>query len=309
MPSFSAQVRQELTKVRLRSPAAKRAQLAGMTHAAGVLTLGRSAGVQYVSETPEVATQIEKLASALYDVAIVQSLRVAEHRKRPLYVVAISGVGCEALLADAGVLVQTDLGVELSQIPSEALFETPEARRAFLRGAFLGAGSVSDPGRTYHLEIVCQDVHLANTLMTLLSEFDCPAKTVCRKQKYVVYLKDGDRISSFLALLGASTSTLRFEQTRTEKDLRNYINRTSNCETANIGKTVNAAGDQVDAIKKILADPFAVKRLSPLLRETAELRLNNPQMNLLELAQLANVGKSGMNHRLQRLLQIARELP
>ncbi len=305
--SFSSGVKQELAHIRLRSEKVRRAQLFGLTHAAGALRLGHLFGVEYVTETHEVGRQIAALASSLYDVQAELTLRDTDRRRLTLTVVTLTGPGCEPLLHDAGLFLRTEAGVELTQDLPEALLNAEDTRRAFLRGAFLGAGSCSDPKRAYHLEIVCRSEPFALRLCGLVQALCCEAKTVRRKDRTVVYLKEGDRIASFLALLGASVATLAFEDVRAEKELRNYINRTSNCETANIGKTIYAAGDQVDAIQKILLyRDFA--RLSPALRETAELRLNNPEASLQELADMAGIGKSGMNHRLQRLLRIAQEL-
>ena len=304
--SFSRGVKQELSRIRLRVDAAKRAQLYGLTHAAGTLKLGRSLGIEYVTETHDVGRQIAAFATSLYEVDATLSLRDTE-RRLTLTVVTLHGEGCEALLTDAGLFKRTDAGVELiQQLPVEKL-TTEESKKAFLRGAFMGAGSCSNPKRAYHLEIVCRSETLAQALCALMTDLQLEAKTVRRKERTVVYLKEGDRIAAFLALLGASTATLSFEDTRAEKELRNYINRMSNCETANIGKTVNAAGEQLAAIERILRHK-SQKRLTPALRETAELRLHHPDASLQELADLAGIGKSGMNHRLQRLLQISENL-
>ncbi len=304
--SFSRGVKQELARIRLRSEALKRAQLYGLTHAAGTLKLGRALGVEYVSETHEVGRHIAALATSLYEVDATISLRDTE-RRLTLTVVTLTGEGCEALLADAGLFRRTEAGVDLIQELPLTVLKTEDLQKSFLRGAFMGAGSCSNPKRAYHLEIVCRNEELAQALCGLLLDLGLEAKTVRRKERTVVYLKEGDRIASFLALLGASTATLSFEDTRAEKELRNYINRMSNCETANIGKTVNAAGEQLEAIERILRHK-SHKRLTPALRETAELRLHNPDASLQELADLAGIGKSGMNHRLQRLLQIAENL-
>jgi DNA-binding protein WhiA len=200
--------------------------------------------------------------------------------------VTLTGPGAEPLLTQAGLFRRTGDGAELLQEIPEAYLATDEERRAFIRGAFLGAGSCSNPKRTYHLEIVCRGEPFALALCKYTGDLCCPLKTVRRKDRTVVYLKEGDRIAAFLALLGASSATLSFEDARAEKELRNYINRTSNCETANIGKTVYAAGEQLDAIRAILRHRD-YERLSPALRETAELRLNNPEASLQELAELA----------------------
>ncbi len=305
--SFSRGVKQELARIRLRGSRLKHAELLGLIHAAGSLRLGRMLGVEFTSETHEVSRLFASLASSLYDVQAEISLRTTEHRRIAFTDVTLTGPGAELLLAEAGLFKRTDDGAELLQEIPETCLVTEEERRAFIRGAFLGAGSCSNPKRTYHLEIVCRGESFASALCTYTGELCCPLKTVRRKDRTVVYLKEGDRIAAFLALLGASSATLSFEDIRAEKELRNYINRTSNCETANIGKTVYAAGEQIDAIQAILRHRD-YERLSPALRETAELRLNNPEASLQELAELAGIGKSGMNHRLQRLLRIAEQL-
>lgn len=303
--SFSRSVKQELARIRLRTAGVRRAQLYGLTHAAGALRLGRSFGVEYVTETYEVARQIAALSTGLYDVTAEVSLRETE-RRLTLIVVNLAGAGCEKLLVDAGLFLRTENGPEFAQnLPEDALV-TEDARRAFLRGFFMGAGSCTDPKRAYHLELICRSEAEAEALCAMLVRLDVEAKSVRRKEKSVVYLKEGDRIAAFLALIGASAATLAFEDARAEKELRNYINRTSNCETANIGKTVNAAGEQLDAIAAILRHKSV--RLTPTLRQAAELRVNHPDASLQELAELAGIGKSGMNHRLERLKRIAREL-
>jgi len=305
--SFSSNVKEELTNQKLKSELARRAQLAAITHTAGALQLGRGLGVEYVTETHAVGKHIAALSTALYPVEAAIALRKQEHRRTSLTAVNLIGEGCESLLTDAGVMERTDTGIEFVQNMPHALLANDETKRAFLRGAFLGAGSCSNPKRTYHLEIVCRSMTFASQLTDLMNEYDCNAKYMLRKGKYVIYLKEGDRIASFLALIGASMATLAFEDIRAEKELRNYINRTSNCTTANIGKTVNAAADQIEAIRTI-ERMGAMKKLSPALQEAAELRLNYPDASLKEIAELAGVGKSGIYHRFQKLIDYAQHL-
>lgn len=305
--SFSSTVKRELVKFKLRSDAVRHAQLAGLTHAAGILRLGRVLGVDYSTETHDVGLQIASLATALYDVNAQVAVRSSDQRRLMLTTVSLTGAGIESMLSDMGLFHRSEAGVELFHtIPAQAI-ASRACRKAFLRGVFLSAGSLSNPVRAYHLEIVCGNEALAQALCVLMEEFKVDAKTVRRKEKTVVYLKEGNRIASFLAWINAPVATLKFEDARAEHELRNYINRTSNCETANIGKIVYAAGEQMDAINKIQAI-LGLERLSPILRETAELRLNNPDLSLQELAELAGIGKSGMNHRLQRLLRFAEQL-
>lgn len=304
--SFSKSVKQELARLKLRTKSERRAQLAGMVHTAGSLRIGSAPGVVFTSEQHEVGKQFAALASSLYDVRSTIMLRKNTRARQTI--VTLTGGGAEALLTDAGLFRRTDAGVELTNTVPVALLAGETEKRAFLRGAFLGAGSVSDPKRAYHMEIVCGNEELAEGICALLLEFECAAKSVSRKDKYVVYLKEGDRIAAFLALTGASKATLDFEEARVERELRNYINRTSNCETANIGKTVVAASEQIMAIRRLFSNPAAFRRMSPALREAAEARLNHPDASLSELSELLGIGRSGVNHRLQKLMQLDREM-
>lgn len=179
-------------------------------------------------------------------------------------------------------------------------------RRAYIRGAFLAAGSVSDPEKSYHLEIVCQEMRQALFLEQLLESFEIEAKTILRKKNYVLYVKDGTRIVETLNVMGAHVALMDFENMRILKEMRNSVNRKVNCETANIGKTVNAAQRQIEDIKRLMAgDDY--KQLPPALREMAELRVSHPEATLKELGELCTppLGKSGVNHRLRKLSQIA----
>ncbi len=306
--SFCGTVKQELAHATLRGQEARKAQLAGITHAAGFLRIGSVFGVEYASETRDVALHIAELASRLYAVKSEITIRRPEHRRAALAYAVLSGPGVEQMLTEAGLFRRGEEGVELLQTVPEHVTHSRACKRAFLRGVFLGTGLMLEPKRAYRLELVCRTEYLCEAVRSLFREFGCEAKTVRRKERYVVYLKEGDSIATFLTLMGASDAMLQFEEARVERDLRNYLNRTNNCETANIGKTVQAAGDQLDAIEKIRRSG-GIQKLSPLLRETAELRLNNPDASLLELAELAGTGKSGMNHRLQRLLRLAEEMP
>ena len=196
--------------------------------------------------------------------------------------------------------------ITIGETVPERLLPDDECRRAFLRGAFLGSGSCTNPYRGYHLEIIARSQAFAEQLLSVLTAFGPEAKTMLRREKPVVYLK-GDEVSAFLALIGANASVLKFESARSERDFRNYVNRTTNCETANIEKTVLASTDQVNAIE-IIEEYMGLNRLPAPLYEAALLRLNHPEATLQELADLAEIGKSGMNHRLSRLVRIAKEI-
>lgn len=305
--SFSMQIKEELCRIRPKTEREQRAQLAGLTRTCASLRLGRRAAqVLYQSESPAVVRHIAQLCGALYRLDAVTMLREQAHRRQPLTVLSLSGPDCRRLLADTGVLGEGDGGATLAPRIPPALVSEPECRRAFLRGAFLGSGSCSAPSSGYHLEIVCRTEAFAAELVPLIRTFGPEAKATCRRGRPLVYLK-GDEVAGFLALVGASAAALSFEDTRAVRDYRNYLNRRNNCETANIGKTINAGLDQLRAIEAIEAH-MPLSELPAPLYEAARLRLAHPDATLQELADLAEIGKSGMNHRLARLMRLAAEL-
>ncbi len=184
--------------------------------------------------------------------------------------------------------------------------ENEELLKSIIRGAFLGSGSVSNPESKYHLEIILSTRLNANKVIQILSNFTVHAKLLERKNGYGVYIKDGEEISKFLALIGANSSVLKFEEIRVIRDIKNNVNRKVNCETANLNKTVNAAVKQIEAIKK-LQKTGEFDKLSESLKEIAKIRIENPDASLVELGQMLKepIGKSGVNHRLGKILSIA----
>ncbi len=181
-----------------------------------------------------------------------------------------------------------------------------ELLKAIIRGAFLGAGSINNPESKYHLEIILSTIYNAEKIISILKTFTIQAKKLERKNGYSIYIKDGEEISKLLALIGANSSVLKFEQIRVLRDMKNNINRKVNCETANINKTVNAAVKQIEAIKK-LQKIGEFDKLSENLKEIAKIRIKNPDASLVELGQMLKdpIGKSGVNHRLNKILEIA----
>lgn len=182
-------------------------------------------------------------------------------------------------------------------------------RRAFLRGAYLCVGSMSNPGKSYHLEFDCIDEKEADLLLELTAAFDIPAKVARRKKYYVVYIKEGSAICDMLNIMGAHVSLMDFENHRIVKEVRNSVNRKVNCETANIAKTVNAAAGQVRDIM-LIQERTGLSELPKNLREIAQLRLEYQEATLQELGELLTppVGKSGVNHRLRKLSEIAESM-
>lgn len=182
-------------------------------------------------------------------------------------------------------------------------------KRAFLRGAFLASGSISDPEKGYHFEIVCSTAEKAKQLCDMIGSFDIEAKTTMRKKNYIVYIKEGSQIVDMLNVMEAHVALMNFENIRILKEMRNSVNRQVNCETANLNKTVSAAVKQIEDIKYI-QKTIGFDELPENLSEMAQLRLEHPETTLKELGQMLTpaVGKSGVNHRLRKLSTIAEEL-
>lgn len=305
--SFAETCREELTKIRLHAKDERLSQLIGLTVTAGGIRLFGKPSVFYQTESVTVAKHIAALAVSDYmlESMIVEKRR--ENRSRPIYAVQLSGVDMTGFMTETGALTYGPEGVQmLSEVPAVAE-RNDETQRAFLRGCFLGGGTCVDPKRSYHLEIICRAEAVAHKIVSLIEAYRIRPRLTTRKDRYVVYLKGGDDVTGFLALIGANTAVLSLESVRAEKDMRNYINRTSNCETANLDKQVIASLKQRAAIRTV-QKLGKWNDLPDSLREAAELRLNYPDATLEQLAELAGIRKSGMNHRLTRLLSFAREL-
>ncbi|MCI9306037.1 MAG: DNA-binding protein WhiA [Lachnospiraceae bacterium] len=182
-------------------------------------------------------------------------------------------------------------------------------KRAFIRGAFLASGSVSDPEKGYHFEIVCNSLEKANQLCEMIGSFGIEARVTGRKKNHIVYIKEGAQIVDVLNVMEAHVALMNFENIRILKDMRNSVNRQVNCETANLNKTVSAAVKQIEDIQYIKAT-IGFDQLPEGLIEIAKLRLEQPESTLKELGQMLTpcVGKSGVNHRLRKLSLIAEEL-
>lgn len=175
-----------------------------------------------------------------------------------------------------------------------------------IRGIYLGAGSINNPEKKYHLEIGLKEKKSAENIVEYLKMFSIKSNIIEKNEQYVVYLKDSEEISKFLALLGANKSVLRFEEIRVQREMNNKINRIVNCETANLNKTINASIEQIEAIRK-LKDTGKFEKMEDPLKEIAELRLEYPNASLIELGKMLKkpVGKSGVNYRLRKIMEIA----
>jgi DNA-binding protein WhiA len=306
--SFSSDCKEELIRIRVKNADQRLCQLSGMTFTAGGIRISRRPSLFYHTESPATAKHIASIALSLYDAdAVVEEKRV-EHRRRPIYEVSLSGAQIDRLIRETGAMTSGENGLRLmSEVPAVA-FASEDNKRAFLRGCFLGGGSCVDPKRGYHFEMIFRARSVADAAAGMMRDFYLPARLSVRNgDRYIVYLKEGDDVSGMLALIGASSSALALENVRVEKDMRNYINRTNNCETANLDKQVVASIRQQAAIATI-DKHIGILSLPASLQQAALLRMAHPDATVQELADLADIQKSGMYHRLDRLMKLAEEL-
>ncbi len=181
-----------------------------------------------------------------------------------------------------------------------------EEAKWIIRGAYLGGGSMNNPENKYHLELSIAKEENTEEIIKMLKYFDIKGNIIKKKKGYSIYLKDGEEISKFLALLGAHKSVIKFEEIRVQREMNNKINRIVNCETANLNKTINASIEQIEAIRK-LKKTKEFDKLEEPLKEIANLRLENPNLSLIELGKMLKtpIGKSGVNYRLKKIMEIA----
>lgn len=203
-----------------------------------------------------------------------------------------------------------EIEIKNSEILSKEIYNIKDnEKKALIRGCFLGAGSINNPEKTYHLEINLSNKSNLDYLFNILKDMNITCKILEINKKYSIYLKDGEEIAKIIALFGASKSVLKFEDIRIQREMRGKINRIVNCQTANLNKTINASVEQIEAIKK-LQSSNKFNMLDDNLKEIALLRIENPDMSLIELGKkLKNpIGKSGVNYRLKKIIQLASEI-
>ena len=296
--SFSSDVKSELCRQGSSARHCRIAEMTALLAYAGAVAGSTGPGGQEISadgavlftERREIAEKFALLLKQLFE-ADAEIVTEKGRRGRPV---------SKVLLTDA------EAAGKMFRTAGEALVQKDCCRRAFLRGAFLAAGSVSDPDRSYHCEIVCTSEAQAGQLKNLLEGLRVRARIVQRKQAYVVYVKESSDISDILGLMGARVALMNFENARILKEVRENVNRRVNCETANINKTANAAVRQIEDIL-LIEKTVGLKGLPNVLDEMAQVRLKYPEATLQELGQYLNpqVGKSGVNHRLRKLGKIA----
>lgn len=305
-PSFSAEVKNDLARFIGRRACCRTAELAALLRMGAVLTLGakRTVGLAFTTENAAVARKALMLlkgsAGVMTELTVSRSRRLKKRNSYRVHVLPSREVA--ALMGRLGLM----RGSALNMGTDSALLKKACCRKAYLRGAFLGGGSVSRPDAGYHVELVTESYSFAELLLSLLRTMGYPAGLTDRKENYIVYLKESDAIIDFFSLLGAEKAAEAFEVTRNLKEVKNQVNRLVNCETANVQKSVDAAGRQIAAIRALEA-AGGVERLSAGLKEMAAARLEHPTATLAELSALLGIGKSGVNHRLRKLAALAEE--
>ncbi|MBQ9284359.1 MAG: DNA-binding protein WhiA [Acidaminococcaceae bacterium] len=300
--SYSSEVKNELARLEGQKPCCEKAELLGILRLSGALVLrGKNIGIHFSTENAALARRVLQVLKSNYpvqtEVVITRSRRLKKNNRYQVEVIPDSNVA-KALQ-------------ELQILPSgederQNLLRKACCRKAFLRGVFMAGGSVSRPAGDYHLEIVTENEELARLIVKIMHGFSLSAKMTDRKNNYIVYLKGGDHITDFLSLIGAHQALLEFENVRIVKDMRNQVNRRVNCETANLNKVIRASVLQVACIR-YLQEHGRYDLLPEKLKEAAELRLRYPDISLNELVEYTEgtVGKSGLNHRLKKIRQIA----
>lgn len=287
--SFSSSVKEELAKQISKSRHCQLAELAGIIEMTGRVD-EKTGCLSLDSENMLLIQKYAMLMKRAFGTDITKALDAQETGK-VLAALKITALPVNKQATDRLLVMQTC------------------CKRAFIRGAFMAAGSISNPNKAYHFEIVCHTIDQAVQLEGLLRDFDTDAKIVERKGHYVVYIKEGAHIVDCLNIMEAYVSLMKLENVRILKEMRNSVNRKVNCETANISKTVNAAVKQIEDIE-LIRKMRGLDDLPPQLREMALLRLEYPEAPLKELGGYLDppVGKSGVNHRLRKLSAIAEEL-
>ena len=311
--SFSSDIKKELTTVKVSKKCCQLAQIAGFLRFAGSITLGSGgAGIRLTTDNPAV---LRLFITLIKDYFGIKGALSVEDSDQPLsrgktYGLDITPeMNSEGILRESGILGVREGFNYYPETLSADIIKKRCCKKAFLRGVFLAAGMATDPAKSYQLEIACESEILASEMRKLISNVGLKAKITRRRNRYVIYMKDAEQISDFLGLIGCSNELFRFENMRITKSMRNDANRALNCENANLQRAVNAAQKQIADIRYI-EKTKGLDYLKPALRQTAELRVDNPELPLAELAQLFDppLAKSSLNNRLARLSEIAENL-
>lgn len=306
--SFASDTKKELTNLETKS-CCRRAELSALIRMNGSLSFAnRQLQVDIQTENAAIARRIYTLLKKDYQPEIKLLVRKKMRlKKNNVYIVQITNQ-VQEILKDLKILEE---GFVFIQHISEELVKKKCCKRSYLRGAFLAGGSVNNPETSsYHLEVASLYKEHSESLCELMNYFDLNSKTLERKKGYITYLKEAEKITEFLNVIGAHNALLKFEDVRIVRDMRNSVNRLVNCETANLNKTIGAAIRQVENIR-FIQETIGLDALPDKLREIAELRIAYQDVTLKELGEMVSGGqisKSGINHRLRKIDEIAERL-
>lgn len=310
--SFSGNVKEELSE---NWATARHCQIAELTAILGlcgsiIINSRNEYRIKVHTENKAVARKVFTLIKKTFNIESDISIRRNIQKQSVSYAVVVKRHEDALRVLQAVKLIDEYMnGFEEIRIMNPIVVQQMCCRRAFIRGAFLATGSMSDPKKSYHFEIVCGAESMAEQVRDLICSFSMDAKIVQRKKSYVVYLKEGSQIVDMLNIMEAHVSLMELENVRILKEMRNTVNRKVNCETANLNKTVSAAVKQLEDIT-YLRDTVGLDKLSEGLEEVALARLSHPEASLKELGELLSppVGKSGVNHRLRKLGEMAEKV-
>jgi DNA-binding protein WhiA len=305
--SFAAETKKELTLIES-AECCEIAELSALIRMNGAVQLSSQRVVLDIStENAAIARRIYSLIKKTFkihtELLVRKKMRL---KKNNVYIVRIPNQ-VQEVLSQLHIVSE---GFQFATRIDKSLIKNNCCKRAYLRGAFMAGGSVNNPeGSSYHLEIASLYEEHCQSLVQLANRFDLNARCIERKKGFVFYIKEGEKIIEFLSLIGAHQALLRFEDVRIMKDMRNSVNRIVNCETANLNKTIGAAVRQLDNIRLIQRE-IGLDNLPEKLRVVAEIRLKHPDVNLQEVGDLLNgaVSKSGVNHRLRKIDELADKL-
>lgn len=311
--TFSGKTKNELSRLEIESKCCAIAELSAIVRMSGSIQISgfSTVNLAFTTENAAIARRIFSIIKGMYNAKTEVRVRRNKHlKKNNSYLIAINDEeASKKIIDDVGFVIEGSSVFNPNYSIPKSIINNRCCKRAYIRGAFLGGGSISNPEKTYHLEFVTGDKEHAEDLSDVINEFGLNSKIVIRKDNYVIYLKEANQIVDVLNIIGAHQALLKFEDVRVLKDVRNNINRLVNCETANLSKTINASLNQIENIMYI-DKKIGINKLPTKLREVAEIRLDNRELSLKEIGELLNppVGKSGVNHRFRKIEEIAEDL-
>ncbi|RYM05932.1 DNA-binding protein WhiA [Sporolactobacillus sp. THM7-7] len=305
--SFAADTKRELTMLEVDDCCA-RAELSALTRMNGFVSIrNKRVELDIATENAAISRRIYRLIKQAYHYPIeILVRRKMRLKKNNVYIVRLKD-SARLFLEDLKII---DGNRQFTREIAPDLVQKKCCRRSYLRGAFLAGGSLNHPESSYHLEIFSNYEDHTYSLARLMNTFDLHVKVLPRKNGFIIYMKEGEKITDFLSIIGANKALFYFEDIRIVKDMRNSVNRLVNCETANLNKTVSAAMRQMENIR-LIEKQFGLSELPVKLREIAELRLKHPDVTLKELGEMISgepISKSGINHRFRKIEAIANQI-